>query len=87
MRIISLDESFRIWTSLIIPGLFNMSEPGEVLLVDGAALTLSEGPPLLIMLWRCHLPSIQIRAVQDSLTDIGIFSKFASIPAPIFLPF
>ena len=64
-----------------------MSGPGEVLLVDGAALTLSEGPLLLRLSGNLRIPSIQIRAVQDALTDIGIFSKFASIPAPIFLPF
>ena len=34
---------------------------------------------------RRRLPSIQIRAVRYTLTDIGTFSKSASILVPTFL--
>ena len=43
--------------------------------------------PLLRMSVRRHLPSIQILSVRYTLTDIGFFSKAASIPVPPFLLF
>ena len=43
--------------------------------------------PLLRVSVRRHLPSIQILSVRYTLTDIGTFSKAASIPVPPFLLF
>ena len=71
----------------VIPGLFNMSGPGKCCQQTAPHRHSQKDPLLFRMSGHRRLPSIQIRTVRYTLTDIGTFSKADSIPVPPYLLF